>query len=179
MAEEKDKLKALPSERFELPLWKEAKVHPDHHIVFDKSYYSLPTRYVGKKVWARGGFNTVQIFFEGELIKTHQRAYRAGTWRTDERDYPPEKSKYLMKSKSWYQTEGLKHGSHVCRLVTAILTEHAYRNIRKIQALLRLGEKHGSEALNLTSKRCLFYEDYRMSTIKRILDKKLYNPATG
>lgn len=39
---------------------------------------------------------------------------------------------------------------------------------------MRLGEKHGSEALNLTSKRCLFYEDYRMSTIKRILDKKLY-----
>ncbi|MEN8265179.1 MAG: IS21 family transposase [Nitrospirota bacterium] len=174
ISEEKEKLKALPLERFELPLWKEAKVHPDHHIVYEKSYYSLPTRYVGKKVWARGGFNTVQIFFEGELIKTHQRSYRPGTWRTDERDYPPEKSRYLMKSKSWYQTEALKHGSHVCRLVTAILTEHAYRNIRKIQSLLRLGEKHGSEALNLTSKRCLFYEDYRMSTIKRILDKKLY-----
>ena len=40
--------------------------------------------------------------------------------------------------------------------------------------MLRLGEKYGSEALNLTSKRCLFYEDYRMSTIKRVLDKKLY-----
>jgi len=175
MTEEKEKLKALPCERFELPLWKEAKVHPDHHIVFDKSYYSLPTRYVGKKVWARGGFNTVQIFYEGELIKTHQRAYRAGTWRTDERDYPPEKSRYLMKSKSWYQAEALKHGSYVCRLATDILTEHAYRNIRKIQTMLRLADKHGSEALNLTSKRCLFYEDYRMSTIKRILDKKLYH----
>lgn len=174
ISEEKDKLKELPSERFELPLWKEAKVHPDHHIVFDKSYYSLPTRYVGKKVWARGGFNTVQIFHEGELIKMHQRAYRPGTWRTDESDYPPEKSRYLMKSKPWYQAEALKHGSHVCRLVTAILTEHAYRNIRKIQTLLRLADKHGSEAMNLTSKRCLFYEDYRMSTIKRILERKLY-----
>ena len=117
----------------------------------------------------------MQIFFEGELIKTHQRAYRAGTWRTDEGDYPPEKSKYLMKSKSWYQTEGLKHGSDVRRLVTVILTEHAYRNIRKIQSLFRLADQYGSEALDLTSKRCLFYEDYRMSTIKRILAKKLYN----
>ena len=175
MAEEKAKLKALPHERFELPLWKEAKVHPDHHIVFDKSYYSLPTRYVGKKVCARGGFHTVQIFYEGELVKTHPRAWQAGTWTTDEGDYPPEKSKYLMKSKSWYQTEALKYGSSVRRLVTVILTEHAYRNIRKIQSLFRLGEKYGSEELNLTSKRCLFYEDYKMSTIKRILEKKLYH----
>lgn len=175
ISEEKEKLKALPDERFDLPLWKEAKVHPDHHIVFDKSYYSLPTRYVGKKVWARGGFNTVQIFHEGELIKTHRRAVRPGTWMTDESDYPPEKSKYLMKSKSWYQTEALKHGYYVCQLVTAILTEHAYRNIRKIQSLFRLADKHGSNELNLTSKRCLFYEDYRMSTIKRILDSELYH----
>ena len=29
----------------------ECTVHPDHHIVFDKSYYSLPTRYIGRKVW--------------------------------------------------------------------------------------------------------------------------------
>lgn len=113
ISEERETLKALPSERFELPLWKEAKVHPDHHIVFDKSYYSLPTRYVGKKLWARGGFNTVQILYEGELIKTHQRAYRPGTWRTDEGDYPPEKSRYLMKSKSWYQAEALRYGSDV------------------------------------------------------------------
>ena len=39
----------------------------------------------------------------------------------------------------------------------------------------RLADKYGAEALNLTCKRCLFYEDYRMSTIKRILDKKLYH----
>ncbi|MBI5193034.1 MAG: IS21 family transposase, partial [Nitrospirae bacterium] len=41
---EKWHLIALLEERFEMPLWKEAKVHPDHHIVFDKSYYSLPAR---------------------------------------------------------------------------------------------------------------------------------------
>ena len=45
---------SLPSAPFERPLWKECTVHPDHHIVFDKSYYSLPTRYIGRKVWAKG-----------------------------------------------------------------------------------------------------------------------------
>ncbi|MEW6002998.1 MAG: IS21 family transposase [Nitrospirota bacterium] len=107
--QEQAHLIALPDERFEIPLWKEAKVHPDHHIVFDKSYYSMPTRYIGKKVWVRGGMQTVQIFYDGELIKTHQRSYRSGTWRTDETDYPPEKSKYIMKSISYYQAEAMKY----------------------------------------------------------------------
>lgn len=166
---------SLPGESFDMPLWKEAKVHPDHHIVFDKSYYSAPTRYIGKKVWARGGMEAVRIFYDGELIKTHQRAYRAGTWRTDETDYPPEKSKYIMKSLSYYQAEAMKYGPHVTLLITKIMAEHAYRNIRKVQAIFRLAEKYGQAAMDLTSKRCLYYEDMRMSTIKRVLQKGFYN----
>lgn len=172
--EEQPNLKSLSEEKFDIPLWKEAKVHPDHHIVFDKSYYSVPTRYVGKKMWVKGGMHTVQIFCDGELIKTHQRSYTAGTWRTDEKDYPPEKSRYLLRRLSYYQTEALKYGHYVCQMVTRIMTEHAYRNLRKVQAVFRLADKYGHEAVNLTCKRCLFYEDHRMSTIKRILDKGLY-----
>lgn len=91
-------LKRLPEDRFDMPLWKEAKAHPDHHVVFDKNYYSVPTRYVGKKVWVRGGLQNVQIFHDGEMIKTHVRSYGEGVWRTDETDYPPHKSRYLRLS---------------------------------------------------------------------------------
>jgi hypothetical protein len=55
------------------------------------------------------------------------------------------------------------------------MTEHAYRNLRKVQAIFRLAEKYGHEAVNLTCKRCLYYEDLKMSTIKRILQKNLYH----
>ncbi|MFN3480905.1 MAG: IS21 family transposase [Thermodesulfovibrionales bacterium] len=173
--QEKGHLTALPGERFDMPLWKEAKVHPDHHIVFDKSYYSVPTRYIGKKVWVRGGMRTVVIFYEGELIKTHQRAYRAGSWVTDEGDYPPEESRYIMRSVSHYEAEAIKHGEYVRKAVREIMSEHAWRNIRKIQAIFRLTEKYGEEAVNLTCKRCLYYEDLKISTIKRILKKNLYH----
>jgi transposase len=177
--EEQPLLKRLPAEKFDMPLWKEAKVHPDHHVVFDKNYYSLPTRYVGKKVWVRGGLHAVWIFHEGELAKTHRRSYGEGAWMTDETDYPPEKSRYLLKTAPYYQQEALKHGDYVRQVVARIMTEHAYRNLRKIQALFRLADKYGSDALNLTCRRCIFYEDYRMSTIKRILDKQLYRLAVG
>jgi transposase len=161
-------------EHFDMPLWKEAKVHPDHHIVFDKNYYSVPTRYVGKKVWVRGGLTTVQVFSEGELIKTHVRSYGEGVWRTDETDYPPHKSRYLLRTTEYYQQEALIYGEYVCQVVTKIMTEHAYRNLRKVQAIFRLSDKYGAEAMNLTCRRCIFYEDYRLSTLKRILLKQLY-----
>jgi hypothetical protein len=54
------------------------------------------------------------------------------------------------------------------------MTDHAYRNLRKVQAIFRLSEKYGADAVNLTCKRCIFYEDYRISTMKRILVKQLY-----
>ena len=31
--------------RYDTPYWAECKVHPDHHIQFRKSLYSLPTKY--------------------------------------------------------------------------------------------------------------------------------------
>jgi len=49
----KTPLKAPPNEPFESALWRECTVHYDHHIVFDRSYYCLPTRYIGKRVWVR------------------------------------------------------------------------------------------------------------------------------
>jgi len=172
--EEQARLKGLPVEKFDIPLWKEAKVNSDHHIVFERSYYSLPTRYIGKKIWVRGGLDKVLIFYEGELLKSHSRSYIPGSWVTDERDYPPEKSKYLLKPTSYYQEDALKYGKYVCQLVTKIMEERAYRNLRKVQALFRLGDEYGKDALNLTCKRSLHYEDYKMSTIKRILNKEFY-----
>jgi Mu transposase, C-terminal domain len=172
--EEKPALKRLPEENFDIPLWKEARVHPDHHVVFDNNYYSMPSRYVGKQVWVRGGLYGVQIFHNGELAKSHKRSYAKGAWITDQTDYPPEKSRYLLKTATHYQQEASRYGEYVRHVVAKIMDEHAYRNLRKVQAIFRLSDKYGAEVMNLTCRRCLFYEDYRMTTIKRILDRQLY-----
>lgn len=174
LLEEQPRLKPLPQEKFDMPLWKEATIHPDHHIVFEKSYYSLPTMYVGKKVWVRGGLHTVRAFYDGELVKSHIRAYRPGTWMTDENDYPPEKSKYLLKSLSYYQAQAAKYGENVRLMVTKIMEEHAYRNLRKVQGIFRLADKYGRDVMDLACKRCLFYDDYRMRTLKSVLEQRLY-----
>jgi transposase len=168
-------LRALPSESFECPEWKKCTVHPDHHIVFDKSYYSLPTRWIGKEVWVRGTRRLVQIFFDEQLIKTHIRAERMGSWVTDLSDYPPEKLAYLMPTPTYCRQKASEIGPHTEALIREILSEHAMRNLRKAQALLRLAEKHGQISMEAAAQRALSFGNFRYRSIKTILEKSWFS----
>jgi transposase len=170
LAEEKSHLKALPATPFELPLWKQCTVHPDHHIVFDKSYYSLPTRYIGKKVWAKGTYKQVEIFLEHERIKVHPKAHGPGGWVTDETDYPPEKLAFLMATPTWCRKKAAEYGPYTERLVATVLEEHAMRNLRKAQAILRLAEKY-RDIIEKVAERALLFGNTRYRSIKAMLEK--------
>ena len=93
--EEKPLLRPLPLEPFEIPIWRQCTVHPDCHIVFNGSYYSVPYRFTSKRVWIRAGRRLLRVYFENELIKVHPLAKRKGSWQTDQRDYPEKARAYL------------------------------------------------------------------------------------
>jgi len=176
LEEEKPSLKPLPAVAFEIPLWKECSVHPDHHVVFDRAYYSLPTRYIGNKVWVRGTQKLVRIFYRHELIKTHRRARYPGERLTDESDYPPEKLAYLMATPTYCRRKAAEYGPHTERLISKILSDHAMRNLRKAQGILRLAEKHGHEEMERACERALSFGNYRYKSIKNILEMGLSKP---
>src|SRR3546814_16962615 len=83
--EEKALLKPLPLEDYECPIWQELKVHRDHHVVFEGSFYSVPTCYIGKMIWVRASERMVEIYLAHQKIKTHVRAHRRGQWMTEDR----------------------------------------------------------------------------------------------
>lgn len=170
LSEEKTHLKALPETAFERPLWKKCTVHPDHHIVFDKAYYSLPTRYIGKKVWVKGTYKKVEIFLDHERIKLHVRASRPGSWVTDQTDYPPWKLAFLMATPTWCRKKAAEYGPHTETLIAAILEEHAMRNLRKAQAVLRLAEKY-RDIIEKVAERALLFGNTRYKSIKAMLEK--------
>ena len=176
LAEEKHRLTPLPDTPFERPLWKECTVHPDHHIVFDRSYYSLPTRYIGRKVWAKGTGKTVEVFLDHERIKVHPRAHGPGQWVTDHTDYPPEKLAFLMATPTWCRRKAAGFGPHTERLITAVLRENAMRNLRKAQAMLRLADKYPAE-IETVARRALDYGNTRYRSIKTMLENPM--PGTG
>jgi len=176
LEEEKPSLNPLPAVAFEIPLWKQCSVHPDHHVVFDRAYYSLPTRYIGKKVWARGTQKLVRIFYHHELIKTHRRAKYPGERVTDLSDYPPEKLAYLMATPTYCRKKAAQYGPFTKTLIGTILSDHAMRNLRKAQGILRLAEKHGHEEMERACERALSFGNYRYKSIKNILEMGLSKP---
>lgn len=178
LAEEKAHLAVLPETPFERPLWKKCIVHPDHHIVFDKSYYSLPTRYIGKELWAKATKKIMEIFLDHERIKMHPRASRSGSWITDKTDYPPEKLAFLMATPTWCRKKASEFGPHTEALITAILKENAMRNLRKAQAILRLAEKYSGD-IEKVSQRAVLYGNTRYKSIKTMLENMIIPADTA
>jgi len=141
-------LRPLQAQPFERPTWGEAKVHPDHHIVFERSYYSLPSRFVGKTVWVRATTRLVEIYCDDELVKTHPRAPRRGSWMSDPNDYPGAAKAFLFAHPQYCRKKAAEIGPNVSRMVEEILASHAIRHLRKAQAVLRMAEKYGAERLD-------------------------------
>ncbi|WP_298267417.1 IS21 family transposase [Geobacter sp.] len=169
--DERKALKPLPAATFANPTWAECKVHPDHHVVFERSYYSVPTRYVGKTVWVRATFRLVEIFCNEELIKTHPRAHRRGTWQTDQNDYPPPTKAFLFFHPAHCKAKAGELGPDVARMMAAILADNALRNLRKGQALLRLGEKYGPERLNEACRHLLSFDSTELKRLQQVLER--------
>lgn len=174
--DERSCLKPLPVAAFANPTWAECKVHPDHHIVFERSYYSVPTRYVGKTAWVRATFRLIEIFCSEELIKTHPRVYRRGTWQTDQNDYPPPAKAFLFFHPAHCRAKAKELGSEVSAMMEAILADNALRNLRKGQALLRLGDKYGSERLNEACRHLLAFDSIELKRLLQVLERGV--PAT-
>lgn len=177
ISEEKERLKPLPTTAFDIPIWKECTVHPDHHIVFENSFYSLPTRYIGEKVWVRGTSKTVQIFLNYQLIKAHSRSIEPGKWITDQTDYPPEKLAYLMCTPASCQARAAEYGPQTQILIKEILKSGGHRAMRKAQAVLRLGLKWGAD-LERASEKALCYGSTEYRSIKSMLEKGILSTET-
>lgn len=141
---EQPALKALPTEPFVMAQWKQATVHPDHYIQFNKKFYSVPHAYVGNQVWVRGTDKIVQIYVEDKLIKQH--VVTNGCRHTDWNDFPPNVPAALDDGLPLQLQSQAEHvGPKFKQLVRQVLQPHAFLNLRKAQGLVNLSTKfdHG------------------------------------
>jgi hypothetical protein len=85
---ERAALLPLPPTPWAPVTWKQAKLHPDCHVVFNGAYYSAPFRWVGQRLWVRGTATLVQLFHAHVLVASHLSA-RPGQRRTCVEHLPP------------------------------------------------------------------------------------------
>lgn len=166
---ERAALVPLTRERFDPPRWAHCTVHPDHHLSFGKALYSVPTSFIGQRVWVRGDRTLVRIYAERALIKTHATQPPGGR-ATDHDDYPAERTPYTLRDPARIIRQAGSHGTHIGRFATELLAGiFPWAKLRQAQRLLRLGDKYGWPRLDGACRRALAFELLNVKRVETIL----------
>jgi hypothetical protein len=167
--EEKQALRRVQGERFDTPQWAECLVHPDHHIQFLKALYSVPTRYLRKKVTVRGDRSLVRVYFKGQLIKTHP-VQPPGGRNTDYEDYPPELEPYARRDPDRMIRQACKMGAQTGRFMQRLLEgPFPWSKLRQAQKLMRLAAKYSNVRVEAACHRALAFDLINVKRVERIL----------
>lgn len=167
-ATEQHQLQPLPVRDFELASWSRPKVGPDIHVKVGASLYSVPWRFIGQHLDARASDTQIQLFSNGELVKTHIAA--VGKHRTtDYGDYPPEKIAFHMRTPTWCRQRALEIGPGAVALIAELLEVNALFRLRAAQGVLGLADKHSPERLEAACLLARAVGDASYRTVKGIL----------
>ena len=156
-----------------LATWKQAKLHPDCHVVFAGSFYSAPHRLIGRTLWVRAAETTVTLFHEHEAIASHRRALRPGERHTHPDHLPPDKVVALMATPAWCLRRARAIGPATTELTSRLLGERPLDRLRSVQAILRLAHKYGPRRLEAACARALAFDQSGYVVLKRILQQGL------
>lgn len=174
--EEQPLLRPPPTERFDVPVWAEAKVHPDHHIQVAKGLYSVPTRFVGKTVRVRRDHASVRIYLGSEMIKMHPRV-APGKRSTDVADYPTGKGEIATRDVESLLRRARLRGVHVGRYAERVLAcPLPWTRMRLGYALLRLCDKYGDGRVEAVCQSALAFDVVDVVRVTRML-KSAVTPA--
>jgi len=160
----------LPSEAYDLAVWKQVRVGRDCYVNFEQAYYSVPYRLVGQEVWVRGGLTTVRIYANHQLEATHPRARQPGERFTVLDHLPPEKVAGLTTTRESCAARAAEIGPNTAEVVSRLLAQKPVDRLPMVKRLLRLADQYGPQRLERACQRALQYEEYSAQTVRRILE---------
>lgn len=172
-------LLAAPTERYDVPLYKTAKVHRDHHIQVAKSLYSVPGDLIGTTVNVRADKALVKIFAAGRLVKVHPRQ-KPGARVTDPADLPSEVTDYAMRDIDSQRRQGHRRGEHIGAFVEVVLDGPLpWTRMRQVYKLFRTCDRYGDGRVDTACERALDAGADRVDTIVGMVERALEAEKTA
>lgn len=170
-------LNPLPSERYEIKHYAWVKVQKNGHVRLgeDKHYYSVPYRYIGRKVKLCYTLRNVEVISKGERIALHKRVRVFYTYTTIA-DHLSSQHNFVAGWKpELFLDWALGIGKPTLELIRAVLDKrvHPEQAYKSCQGILSFAKKYGSGRLNRACERALLYHCISYRCIKDILEKGL------
>lgn len=175
-AEEAPVLLPVPAD-YDVPVFRQAKVHRDHHIEVGKALYSVPGDYIGQTVDLRADSGLVKIYHRGQLIKTHA-TVRPGGRSTDPSDLPAQKSAYALRDISRLIRICAGYGTNTGIYAERILDDPLpWTRMRAIYRLIGLVRQYGPDAVEAACSKALDVDVIAVGKIASMLAKATENTA--
>jgi transposase len=170
---ERGYLKPLPQERFEIKEYCQAKVQKIGCIYFspDKSYYSVPYRFIGKSTVIGYTKSTVEVYYDNQRIAFHKRNPLIGHYNMDKNHLSSTHRAYTEWSPEYFRKLAANHGNDVLTIIDHIVTNCDYpeTSYKRAMGIIQLHRTYGSERLNNACKRALFWGTYSYNHINNML----------
>lgn len=178
---ERSYLKHLPTQRYEIKDYKRAKVQKIGYVYFspDKSYYSVPYRYIGKTTMIHYTKSTVEVYYNHERISIHRRNLSMGIYNTNKDHLSSTHKAYTDWSPSYFKKMAAKHGNDVVTIIDKVVTDCDYPETayKRAMGIIQLYRTYGSERLNDACRRALHVgtASYRhiSNMLKNNMDKEI------
>lgn len=174
---EREQLKALPVAKYEMKGYKRAKVQLIGYVYFsvDKSYYSVPYRYIGKHTQIQFTDSTVEVYYNHERIALHSRTHSKGVYTTIQNHLSSHHQAYSQWSPTYFKKKAAKHGSYVSQLIVKLIDLGNYPEVqyKKAMGIIQLHRQYSSERLNKVCKIAIQAEVYSYQRIKNMLKNNI------
>lgn len=171
--QEQSKLLALPARPYEPVVWKEATVHADSHIEYERRLYSVPWRLLRQKVWVRATPDTVAVYWNDERVATHSR-HGTGFRSTHEPHLPEGRRDLRHRSREYWQERAGRLGEEVGTFIEEVFdSDDVLSQLRTVQAIVTHLEKYPVERARAACQRASIYGITSYQGIKNILLKAL------
>jgi transposase len=172
-SEEQAHLLPLPSKRYESVVWKQATVHADCHVHFDKRLYSVPWRLINQEVWLQATASSVVIYADDVRVATHSR--RGKKQRSTQDEHLPEgRAELRHRSQHYWEERANRMSPEVGSFVHEVFdSDDVLLQLRAVQAIVTYLEKFPIERASAAARRGSFYGSYSYQAVKNILTRAL------
>ncbi len=172
---EKDTLLSLNAYRYDPLDSRITTVGKNGYVALDYHYYSVPYKYIGKKIKILYSSTRVELFIGSGLICQHARSYQKEKYVQD----PAHLASWQSGAASmWDPKAFLQQAEEISEEVKLYLekvlerAEYPDKNLRACQGILNIGRKVGTARLVNACKRAQGYGIYNYGIIEKILKSK-------
>jgi len=182
---DKPSLHPLRANNYIYKEFKTATVGIDYHVELNGSGYSVPYKYLGKKVDITHSMTSVLIALGGEIIAHHPKLsqpYHDSTLQ----EHMPKDHQYQYEK---WNPRRILHwansiGAHTTALMQSIMDSrsHQARGYKSCMAILSLSKTYGADALEQASLVAHELNIHKVASIESMLKTKsylLHNPQTS